>query len=122
MTDLKIADFGSLIKSEVVQLPSQEGTEEGVKLQKPPLHKLMHEGNVIDIVTPLVKDWTKVGATASNTEDDIEVVIQLLRVTPELEPPMNTVVAATMVEPSLTTEQGAKLSVGDRIHVLMCAL
>lgn len=121
MAERKVASFADLVTEEDITLPSQADSGVVVRLRKPNVIRLMHEGNVVDFLSPLVEEWIKPNAT-QKAQDNIEVVLQLLKVVPDLEPRVNTIVAATMIEPKLEPEQVEQLTARDRVAVLLWAL
>jgi len=122
MPEFKIASAERLIPEATVQLPSQKDTEYAVKLQKPALLKLLYEGELINLLMPLVREWTNGTLPQSDSNDEIEIVLSLIKAVPELEPYVNKVVQATMVEPALNEQTTEKLPVRDRIFVAMWAM
>lgn len=118
----KVASFADLIAEEDYTLPSQVDSGAAVLLRKPNVMRLLHEGNVVDFLSPLVENWIKPTANQQSEQDGMEVVLELVKAVPELEPRVNTIVQATMQEPKLTDDQVELLSVRDRVAVLLWAL
>jgi hypothetical protein len=117
-----VATFAELITEEDYTLPSQEDSGAVVLLRKPNVLRLLHEGNVVDFLSPLVEDWIKPTTKQASEQDGMEIVLKLLKAVPELEPRVNTIVQATVQEPKLSSDQVELLSVRDRVAVLLWAL
>ena len=113
---LSLADLNPV---EELALPSREGVF--VRVQRPNIVAIIREGNVPDLLSPLVEEWIKPSGQQGGT-GNIEVVARLLRQIPTAAPLLDMVVAATVVEPKLTEAQAAALSLQDRWSVFSWAL
>lgn len=128
MSDFEIAPIGDFDTTEVLQLPSQEGSSKAVRLRRPDVLQLLIEGNVPEPLTEqllgAMNQQTANGKTKKHSElftrDNLP---QLLRFA-------NTVAIACFVEPPLTDEPDSSdthLSVhhvpfGDKIWLINWAL
>jgi hypothetical protein len=123
MAERKVAtSFAALIAEADFTLPSQADSGVLVRLRKPNVIQLFHEGNVVDLLSPLVEGWIQGKSKTAKAQHEAELVLDLLKAVPELEPRLNTVVAATMIEPRGNAEEVAGLSIRDRVAVLLWAL
>lgn len=110
-------------QSQVVQLPSQTGTDDAVRLQKAPVLAMMNEnGDIADLLTRVALD-----EGAPQTAQD---GINMLPDVQQLNAFLNTVALACFVEPQLQATQDPDegfasvhwLSFGDKMFVFQWAL
>lgn len=115
------------VREEMVVLPSLRTSGMKVKLRCPDLvDMILADGEVIDLLTPVVMSaGQNVGGTTA--AGNLGVVFDLVKQIPALLPKVNAVVAATIVEPRLSTDPTSEAYVGklpaqDRFFVLSWAL
>lgn len=120
---LKVVKAGALEpQAEVVQLPSQEGTDDAVRLKKASVLSMMNEdGQITDLITKLVFDDNEL-----SDEDGIKMLPDVQR----LDAFMNQVAIACFVEPAMQEQAEPDegyasvhwLAFSDKVFVLTWAL
>lgn len=106
---LKIAQWESLVPTEDVQLPSQKGTEFGVRLRKPDVLGIMTEGGD---VPNFLKQFVSPDAPVDSGEQ-----VDMVAALPSLLPLFARIAMATLVEPVPTPELVSALALQDKMFI-----
>lgn len=105
--------------SEIVQLPSQAGTDKAVRLQQPDLVQLFSEGDAPDLLSNIALGHLNGGGVEAGvqiTKDNLPDLLQTL----------NLICRASFVEPKIGNDKGQlpleRIPFNDRMFVFQWAL
>ena len=129
MTELRIATANDFGASEVIQLPSQKGTDLGVRVQKPDPFELMlasEDGNIPDILTNIVVNALNGSTTTTETDmsdpENIKGIYSLVNIITQASFVEPKVVPNDKWEPNSGTVPISDIKIEDRIWLLSWAL
>lgn len=116
---LQIATIEDFDNTEVVQLPSQEGTNKAVRLQKPDLVQLFADGEAPDLLSSIALNNLGNGTNKPNVSIDKDNL-------PDLMKTLDFVCRLCFLEPQLGNNEGElplhKIQFNDKMFVFMWAL